>query len=897
MFRIALLSAWLGIAALAQAQDFQVEAFHGSPLGVVCISQRMRDPIQTLQWDDHFDIRDQDGRVRYPVLRNRTRAAGEEHYVREYSFLFTGQDPLTIEALNGDAVQLKVTPQADPAGHKKLIAKWWEARQHRRTVTNQWQGPPQLVTSYVDTMLARRFQLYEKQQHDFGSWNEGQLIGFFLGTESIRMAAAEQTKLKPGQAVAPADVPLPKGVDIPAVKLPPIPENVVIEPIARHVPAECFYLRCGSYENFSWLRRTLDQWGGNLREIIVRHHVDYRIQERLERQLVLKETALAKTFGNLVIADIAVIGTDTFVREGSAMGVLFQSKQGKLLPQVLEQQRRAAKEADTEIVESKVEIGGHTVSLLSTPNHQVRSFLAVDGAFCFVTNSSELVRRFYEAGAGQGCLADLDEFKYARSQHNALHPAAAFLHLSDNFFRNLLSPQYRIEMTRRLASDIELETIELAQCAARSEGAKFDTIEDLRNGSYLPPGPEQRSDGSQSVPCDSVEGRDGGATTRRWKDSRRGTRGSFLPIPDMQVTHATSQEARAYEGFRSEYARVWTRVDPVTINITRRAVDRNSLPTEQKESLKEAAQRERVVFDIYICPVAAQHYGFLQGFLKPATTQRFKRIPGAIVDLQALPIFGGPSANTPDTAGNTRVGVLDENVDYQFNNGQVHAYDHISSPRAQKLPPWYWMCLLNEQTRGALDKIKLSADGYYQNIYQLFFHLRWGKVTQDQEVNVIVASDRKDVVDQVFPTAGIEHAERPAQVRLQVADLKASKMFPFFRAQSYSRDVRTSFGSTYLLNELTQQFGVKPTEAAQVLNRTLDGELQCALGGELKYELDAPTGRQWRSTAFPSGKPTSVHAVAKDYRSQLLDWWHGLDLEFTLKDQTLRVRAEMELQP
>ena len=43
-----------------------------------------------------------------------------------------------------------------------------------------------------------------------------------------------------------ADLALPTAATQPAIEVPNVPGDVEIEPIARHVPAECFYVRCGN---------------------------------------------------------------------------------------------------------------------------------------------------------------------------------------------------------------------------------------------------------------------------------------------------------------------------------------------------------------------------------------------------------------------------------------------------------------------------------------------------------------------------------------------------------------------------------------------------------------------------------------------------------------------------
>ena len=89
-----------------------------------------------------------------------------------------------------------------------------------------------------------------------------------------------------------------------------------------HVPEECFYVRCGSFRNFLWLKSAIDDWGTNVRDIVSVRGLDFRIGPRIERQLALKETVLSKLFGDTVVSDVVILGTDTFLKEGPAIGIL-----------------------------------------------------------------------------------------------------------------------------------------------------------------------------------------------------------------------------------------------------------------------------------------------------------------------------------------------------------------------------------------------------------------------------------------------------------------------------------------------------------------------------------------------------------------------------------------------
>ena len=82
-----------------------------------------------------------------------------------------------------------------------------------------------------------------------------------LETESILTALEQDRILGMTNLGLPADQPLPEPVDPPPLAVPEPDAKVKVEPIALHVPAECFYVRFGSFSNFLWMQDTLDTLG------------------------------------------------------------------------------------------------------------------------------------------------------------------------------------------------------------------------------------------------------------------------------------------------------------------------------------------------------------------------------------------------------------------------------------------------------------------------------------------------------------------------------------------------------------------------------------------------------------------------------------------------------------
>jgi len=203
--------------------------------------------------------------------------------------------------------------------------------------------------------------------------------------------------------------------------------------------------------------------------------------------------------------------------------MLFQARGGVLAGDLTQQRKRAlAREKDHGATAETVKIAGHDVSFISTPDNRLRSFHAVDGDYHLVTTSRTIVERFYAAGQGKDSLGQSDEFRFARMQMPLKREDTIFVYMSAAFFQGLLSPQYQIELSRRMKSVTDIEALALARLAARGEKAPADSIEDLIAGGFLPRGFGRRPDGSGPILA-------GDAIT----DSRRGARGTFVPVPDV----------------------------------------------------------------------------------------------------------------------------------------------------------------------------------------------------------------------------------------------------------------------------------------------------------------------------------------------------------------------------
>jgi len=849
------------------AHKIEVEAVIGSPFGIA----RVTVPRQAGRyWQEAIRLTENSQRLLYPVtadiLSHTNRAPlNRRVLLTEMYFLFTGDQPLQFSVKRGftKPVAITATPEQDSALREKLLDRWWSLvldRSRQLTIEDRYFP---LVEHYLTTMLARRLDLelpeeYTSRHHH----NLGEILGILLGTESIRIAMMKDTLLEGAKDTETPDQPLPEGVNPPPVEIPEPATGVEVEPIARMVPAECFYARFGGFPNFQWLRATLEEWGGSLRDLITIRGRDYHIRQRLEGQLLLQETDLSRLLGDKVISDMAVIGTDTFVREGSALGIIFEARNNTLLQMALTAQRTQAASTDPTIRQQEETIDDTPVSIATTPGNRVRSFYVVRGNYHLVTNSRHLVHRFIATERDHNGLGTLKEFRYARSRMPLSRNDKVFVYLPDAFFRNLVGPRYRVEMTRRMRALADVQILHLARLAARAEQKPANSIEELARAGFLPSGFGERPDGSRAIITDDDE----------IVDSIRGTAGVFLPVPDVAVSGMTPSEVKAYQEFAGHYRSQWEKMDPVMMGIQAAATDRDD--------------RQTIILDLYISPYARRHYSLFTDFVGPPGVQHPAADPGDLLSfsaslklprsltgqerLPALLVFGGLADFLP--LFGMKYG---EMVD-----GPFHETD---------LPGYLGIWLANGD-RTQIDELmkefrfkqeELEAEGYRK-----ISKNGWLRILDD----AIVAAFNREILQKVTPGLQTVTAERPAQLRLRISDLSGSRITQFMNAAGFTLALRASRGNREFVEMLGEQFHLAP-EAADAPARQL-------LGAELLYPI-ADVGKRLSSPEpYQPGIQIDYHYHGyenrlKEFQFDFLQWFHGLNLEFTVDETSLQTRIEL----
>ncbi len=783
---------------------------------------------------------------------------------RRVSFLFTGDTPFRIRLADADQTigEYQLAPRQDRPAYGQILSRWWTAyAEHAENQISDGDYPP-WVEHYLVAMLSGRTgnglpEWYVDQQD--GTDPLLATLKYLAGAEGVMedvfrlTAAGLNDSLNPNPSATPvtAGSPLPEGPRwAPPAEL-PVDDSADIEPIASRIPPECFYIRFGKFENYLWFLDLSQEYGGDIGRMITLRGVEGNSTKRFENQLSLQINQLTRMLGPTVIEDQAVIGRDLFTEDGATMGVLMKSSNAFLLRSSLVNDRSTRANNDPQVTLKDITIDGHRVSFLSSPDNAVRSFLVEDDGYFLITNSRTLVQRFLEVGGDGRSLAATPAFQLSRSLVPTSREDTIFAYFSPQMLQGLVSPQYMIELRRRLTADSDITLVHLARLAAAAEGiqAVGDQplgVERLIEEGFLPVSFGNRPDGSGVV-----------AVGDEVVDTLRGARGTFLPIADVKLRGVTQQEFDWYGGIAEEYSERFPQMDPIIVALRREAI------AGQKDL-------ENISIHAEIAPLVPEKYGTWAKQLGPPTRVSMRFAPDDIVALQAH-----VASETLGPPTHLFAGIKDsfppEPEDFQ---GILGTYRSL-----RQLPGYLgaW------PQPGALDRLPLGlgrgrpvGPGMSRLIGGLYRYTGGG---------FSVLSFQPEVLNATLPFLEATEVDDAATVRGQIGSLLGSKLEGWVNDQLYQRAARSSVAGAEFLDSLRQQLHVPPNEALSTAAKILGSALQCSLGGEYVFDTDE---RRWVSTAWDGGEPLPV--PPENYVAPLLLWFRGG--EFTASQYADRLVAD-----
>lgn len=931
-----------GAAPQANAGQAEVTAISGEPFGVARIrypvvaqpaAQRFAQPVATIlgpritspqqqiyypafaditaRVDERAAVANQNqrriGRGRLlgriaDMVREATGEAEEALVGREVWFLFQGDQPFTVMIDDGQAIRTTVIPQtstqaaATPRNlspqprpsdvetvRTAMLQRWWQsfaADAANRMETGDYSP---LIENYLVGMLARRFGLVIPQdliaKPDPEKTSILAVLQQVAGAEAMRNRTLGRVAQGDTERFAKADLPVPSEPVWINSPIADIGDDVTLEGLASRVPLDSLYIRFGSFKNYLWFRDLGNRHGGDITRMVKLRGFDYQATKRIETQLNVQATELSLMLGSSIVEDMAIVGHDLFLTEGASMGVLLEAKNAFLLGTSLRNDRATMAKQVPDASLEDVTISGRTVSLLSTPDNRIRSYLVFDGQYALVSNSKTLVEKFLATGNGGVSLADSDAFRYARMLMRVENDYKIFAYFSDEFFQNLVGPAYQIELRRRLYATADIELIQLARLAAQSEGRELTELDELIEGGYLPDGMGQRPDGSGPI-----------LASDQVLNSRRGKRGYFTPISDVTIDGVTDEESQWYQRQANFYVDNWREMDPLVAGI--RTIDS---PNEGYQRLEIHAE---------VVPLVPEKYGWIAEQLGPPTTETIRFGPDDIAAIQAYVVSDQLGGTIPPhhLFGGIKDAMLPNPAEL---DGLFDQYRALKS-LAGYIGAWPDPGLLDRLPLG-LGRGRPVGPGMSKLLVGLYRY---------QGNGFSLISFMPEIITATLPNLSVEEAVEPAQVRFHVDRLEGTRIESWVNQQLYERNLKTSLAGARLLNSLTSQLNVRPTAVKEMAEQLFDARLQCPLGGEYVLQSEASAAEQnslpggqrevsgnrtggfdetWVSTAWDTSAGQSGAAGA-NYQSPLLSWFRGASGRLTQYDSRLVADLILDMQ-
>jgi hypothetical protein len=346
-----------------------------------------------------------------------------------------------------------------------------------------------------------------------------------------------------------------------------------ISPLAYDVPEDFYLVEFRSLSKLLDVLDANDLWGAHLFSQAFKEARTQNVSDRLKRQLAVQTELALRPFYDLVVQDVAVAGSDPFVREGSDVTLIFRLKQPAIFKARMDAFLDEAQKAHADAKRTTGNYLGVDYVQLQTPLRDL-SVIAAEPAPDLHVRSNSLVafRRVVEAIKGQTPagqrvrrLGDTAEFAYIRTlMPHGDEAEDGLVYMSDPFIRRLVGPQLKLTERRRMLCYNHLRMIGHAALLYRTEFGKWpSSLEELARTNSSP---GRFGEGELSCPSGGqyALSADGAAGVC----SHHGHALYLTPNLEIPVAEVSGAEADEYETFLAEYNQYWrTYFDPIALRL------------------------------------------------------------------------------------------------------------------------------------------------------------------------------------------------------------------------------------------------------------------------------------------------------------------------------------------
>jgi hypothetical protein len=392
-----------------------------------------------------------------------------------------------------------------------------------------------------------------------------ELIGTTTGRSSVQEALEQHRALYLDLAQGKRTLPISKLV---APRLTRHPWSTMLaqlkqkppeEPLARATPANFYFLRVRDFGLFLDLSAVVDSWGTPALDVLDGHVQDRALRERYQTELALEQGELTRTFGPTLISELALVGSDPYLVEGSDLTLIFRVKNGLLFDAALAKSLQSFAALHPGGSSQKFTHESVEVTVTRSADGQIRRHRATVAGLELVSNSAGAIRRVISTIVGHAPrLADEPDFSYMLAR-DADQDAPLLAFAGDRFVESVIGPQQKIKEAER--------ALALAELSRPGYAA-------LLYGYLTGHSPASASDLVRSNLLSAADLKPGGVAAG-WQPGgvAQSSRGSTLdaqPLIDApDITNVTASERLGYESFARSYESDWSEyVDPFAIRAT-----------------------------------------------------------------------------------------------------------------------------------------------------------------------------------------------------------------------------------------------------------------------------------------------------------------------------------------
>ncbi len=408
-----------------------------------------------------------------------------------------------------------------------------------------------------------------RSDYDYRSRSDiSDLIGTTTGRTSVQEALEQNQALYLDLASGPRKVPMAKLVAPQLTRHPwsamlaQLGKQAPAESLAKATPADFYFVRVRDFTTFLDLGAVADSWGTPALDFLDGRIQDRDLRARYQTELALEQSELARTFGPTVIDELALVGSDPYLVEGSDLTLIFKLKSGLLFEAALAKALDTFGAAHPGLETTKFSHEGVDVSVTRSKDGKVRRHRASVDGLELVSNSPAGIRRVISAIHGKTPrLSDEPDFSYMLAR-DADRDSTVLAFAGDRFVESVVGPQQKIKAAER----------ELALAEASRPGYAALLFGFLNGHS-----PANAKDLVTAKLLTADDVKPGGvAATFQPGAVVEGSHGSTLamePLIDTpDVTLVTQSEQVGYASFARSYESEWSEyVDPFAIRVSRSA--------------------------------------------------------------------------------------------------------------------------------------------------------------------------------------------------------------------------------------------------------------------------------------------------------------------------------------